>query len=142
MGDEPGNEPISKGYLLDTCAWLDLNIAPEILSGEVRSIIRQTDYFALSSISILEVSRKASLGKLNLSLSLEDCLAIALPARRIRQLAITPEIAVEAYRLPDEFHPDPADRIIVATARRNHLTLLTSDQRILEYPHVKSIASR
>lgn len=133
---------MSKGYLLDTCAWLDLNIAPELLSNEARAIIRRTDYFAFSSISILEVSRKVSLGKLALSLSLEDWLAIALPSRRIRQLTITPEIAIETYRLPDEFHPDPADRIIVATARRNQLTLLTSDQRILEYSHVKSISSR
>jgi len=63
---------MSKGHLLDTCAWLDLNIAPELLSTQARVIIRKTDYFALSSISILEVSRKASLGKLTFSLSLED----------------------------------------------------------------------
>ena len=133
---------MNKGYLLDTCAWLDLNMAPELLSTQARAIIRKTDYFALSSISVLEVSRKASLGKLALNISLEDWLVIALPSRRIHQLTITPEVAVEAYQLPGEFHPDPADRIIVATARRNQLTLLTSDQRILDYPHVQSIASR
>jgi PIN domain nuclease of toxin-antitoxin system len=133
---------MSKGYLLDTCAWLDLNIAPELISKPARAIIRKTDYFALSSISVLEVSRKASLGKLTLSLSLEDWLEIALSAKRIRQLPISPEIAIEAYRLPGDFQPDPADRIIVATARRNQLTLLTSDQRILDYPHVQSVASR
>ena len=133
---------MSKGYLLDTCAWLDLNIAPELLSNEARAIIQKTNHFALSTISILEVSRKASLGKLALSLSLKDWLAIALPARRIRQFTITPEVAVEAYCLPGEFHPDPADRIIVATARQKQFTVLTSDRRILEYSHVESIASR
>ena len=126
----------------DICAWLDLNIAPELLSTQARAVIRKTEYFALGSISILEVSRKASLGKLTLSLSLEDWLTAALSAKRIRQLTITPAIAIEAYRLPGEFHLDPADRIIVATARRNQLTLLTSDQRMLNYPHVKSITSR
>ena len=133
---------MNKGYLLDTCAWLDLNIAPELLSAQARAITREISHFALSSISVLEVSRKVSLNKLILSIPLEDWLAIALSSKRIHQLTITPEVAIEAYQLPGEFHPDPADRIIVATARRNQLTLLTSDQRMLDYPHVKSIASR
>ena len=132
---------MNKGYLLDTCAWLDLNIAPELLSAQTRAIIREISHFALSSISVLEVSRKVSLNKLILSIPLEDWLAIALSSKRIHQLTITPEVAIEAYQLPGEFHPDPADRIIVATARRNQLTLLTSDQRMLDYPYVKSIAS-
>lgn len=45
----------------------------------------------------------------------------------------------EAYCLPDAFHDDPADRIITATARLNHYTILTADKKILAYPHVESI---
>jgi PIN domain nuclease of toxin-antitoxin system len=45
----------------------------------------------------------------------------------------------EAYSLPDDFHADPADRIITATARLNNYKILTADKKILAYPHVKSI---
>jgi len=43
------------------------------------------------------------------------------------------QIAVESYALPDVFHRDPADRLIVATARVANATLMTRDRRILEY---------
>ena len=48
-------------------------------------------------------------------------------------------IMEEAYSLPDAFHADPADRIITATARLNHFTILTADKKILAYPHVDSV---
>lgn len=46
---------------------------------------------------------------------------------------LIPEIAVESVQLPDSFHGDPADRMIVATARVHQLTLLTHDKKILDY---------
>ncbi len=52
---------------------------------------------------------------------------------------MTHEIAAEAYALPPGFHKDPADRILVAAARCHQLTLLTADERILQYPHVRTI---
>ncbi len=60
----------------------------------------------------------------------------------IKNLSITRQIAIEAYALLGSFHADPADRVIVATARIHNLTLLTSDKRILNYPHVLSLPSR
>ena len=48
-------------------------------------------------------------------------------------------IVQEAWSLPGEFHADPVDRILVATARLRGYTILTADRRILEYPHVKSL---
>lgn len=45
----------------------------------------------------------------------------------------------EAYSLPGHFHQDPADRIMVATARKHDLTILTGDRKIIDYPHVKSL---
>ena len=51
-------------------------------------------------------------------------------------LDITMAVAEEAYSLPDTFHPDPADRILTATARLNQLKLLTTDRKMLDYPHV------
>jgi PIN domain nuclease of toxin-antitoxin system len=49
-----------------------------------------------------------------------------------------PSILLESTRLPEAFHPDPADRIIVATARSYGATLLTQDRKILDYPHVRT----
>jgi PIN domain nuclease of toxin-antitoxin system len=48
-------------------------------------------------------------------------------------------IIQEAYSLPGDFHDDPADRIIVATARSGEFHIVTSDRKILDYPYVKSI---
>ncbi len=57
----------------------------------------------------------------------------------IHLLALTPEIAIESTRLPGEFHRDPADQIIVATARMYDCPLVTSDEKILNYPHVTTV---
>ena len=50
--------------------------------------------------------------------------------------SLTPEVAVAACQLPGDFHRDPADELIVATARTLNLPLLTADAKILAYPHV------
>jgi PIN domain nuclease of toxin-antitoxin system len=50
--------------------------------------------------------------------------------------AITHEIALQSYLLPGDFHKDPADRILVATARVLGCTLVTADTLILNYPHL------
>jgi PIN domain nuclease of toxin-antitoxin system len=75
-------------------------------------------------------------------MALSKCFQLALPANRVRVLDITPEIAIDATRLPGWSHKDPADQIIVATARLRGLKILTSDSKILKYPQVASIASR
>lgn len=54
-------------------------------------------------------------------------------------MPLSPEIAVESCALPDNFHVDPADRIIVATARLENLILVTKDQQILKYGKQKFV---
>jgi len=44
----------------------------------------------------------------------------------------------EAYSLPGSFHADPADRILTATARLEDLVLLTTDRKLLDYPHLEA----
>jgi hypothetical protein len=51
---------------------------------------------------------------------------------------LNPLDAIASTQLPDDFHKDPADRIIVAIARRYDIKLVTCDQKILSYPHVKT----
>ena len=61
----------------------------------------------------------------------------------LRLAPITPEIAVESTRLPKPFHRDPVARLLTATARVEGFTLLTRDQRILDYSakgHVRALA--
>ena len=65
-------------------------------------------------------------------------LALAYPG--IRLLGLTPEIALESTRLPGPFHRDPADQIIVAAARIYDCVLVTSDDKIVDYAHVETIA--
>jgi len=57
--------------------------------------------------------------------------ALATPGLSLAPL--TPEIAIDSTRLPGELHTDPSDRILVATARRLNVTLLTRDHQLLEY---------
>ncbi|WP_375398768.1 type II toxin-antitoxin system VapC family toxin [uncultured Sphingomonas sp.] len=66
---------------------------------------------------------------------------MAMPA--IRAAAFDGDIAIEAAMLPGDFHRDPADRLLVATARLLDLTIVTSDAKILAYAaagHVRAIA--
>jgi PIN domain nuclease of toxin-antitoxin system len=133
---------MSESYLLDTCAWLDAFIAPQNLRAEVRQVINGMTSFHLADITLLEVARKAEVGNLILDAPMERWFEIALPPGRSRILPITTRIAIESSRLPQLFHKDPADRLIVATARIHGLTVITSDHKILDYPHVSSLASR
>ncbi|MFP4562335.1 MAG: PIN domain-containing protein [Spirochaetia bacterium] len=59
-----------------------------------------------------------------------------------RTAEVTHEIAARAYELRGDFHKDPADRLLVATAREGELSLLTADQRILDYPYVRTMDAR
>ena len=68
---------------------------------------------------------------------IEEWFDLALAYPGIRLLDLTPRIALESTRLPAGFHRDPADQIIVATARLHDCPLLTVDARILAYPHVR-----
>jgi PIN domain nuclease of toxin-antitoxin system len=71
-----------------------------------------------------------------LPVNLDDWLESALNFPGVPLLALSPEIAIESTRLPGDFHRDPADQIIVATARVYGCPLLTQDDKILRYTYV------
>ena len=80
---------------------------------------------------------------------LHQWLRLATHPKWIEILPITPEIAIDSTNLPHPFvnnqgkpHKDPADQIIVATARTHNLTLLTSDKILLRYKQVNTLKSR
>lgn len=133
---------MSATLLLDTCAWLDAFAAPELLKPSVRKLLAGEQQVCVSAISLLEVARREAKGELVFGMALAKWFQLALPIHRVRVLEITPEISIDATRLPEWAHRDPADQIIVATARVHGLKVLTSDSKILKYRHVGSLASR
>lgn len=111
------------------------------ISPKIDKIIRSSDNypFGLSAISAWEIAKKVSLGKLSLAIPVREWLAQATRRPFIEIIPLDINIALESTILPGSFHKDPADQIIVASARVNNLTLITTDQKIKEYPNVKTI---
>jgi PIN domain nuclease of toxin-antitoxin system len=95
--------------------------------------------FGLSAISVYEVGQKVRKGKLALSIPLDRWLGIALRPAFVQIIPIDGEIAREANELPGLFHGDPADRMIVATARKHNLSIITSDRLIRDYVNVPTL---
>ncbi len=85
----------------------------------------------VSDISLWEIATLHSLRRIRLSLPLREWLEKAAAPPLVRRHGISPAIAAEVAALPDSFHRDPADRIIVATARIMGATLLTHDRHIV-----------
>ena len=96
----------------------------------------------ISPVSTLEVARLAWGGRVSLTGRVETWAEAALKALRAETAPLTHEIAAEAYRLPGEFHRDPADRMLVATARILDLTFVTAHEHVLAYPHVLTLDAR
>ena len=90
-------------------------------------------------MSCWEIAMLVSKGRLNLNMDALSWFRVALSRPSVELLPLTSEIAVRAYQLPEPFHPDPADRLIVATAIENDCALVTSDTRILGHPGVATV---
>jgi PIN domain nuclease of toxin-antitoxin system len=86
-----------------------------------------------------EVAKLIELKRISFEIDVHDWINQALSYPGIQLIEFSPRIAVESTKLPGEFHRDPADQIIVATARVHDCPLLTMDQKILDYKHVKFI---
>jgi len=78
-------------------------------------------------------------GRLGLAMDVTPWLAAVQEIEEVRFVPVDNEIAAQAVALPGLFHKDPADRMIVATARRFGSPLVTADEKILGYPHVRTI---
>ncbi|HUO26367.1 MAG TPA: type II toxin-antitoxin system VapC family toxin [Candidatus Aquilonibacter sp.] len=90
---------------------------------------RQKDLgLAVCDITLVEISRLASRGRIRLIPDVDTVLAEV--ERRFRVLPITANIAVQAFALPTSYPKDPVDRIIGATALTEDIPLLTADREI------------
>lgn len=127
--------------ILDTHIWVWWVHGDERLTGTQSEIIKanETDIIGVSAISIWEIAKLVEYNRLELPCQLHNWFYEALSYPGICVIELTPEIAIESTKLPGEFHRDPADQIIVATARLYDSPLITSDSKILKYPYVKIV---
>lgn len=93
----------------------------------------------VSSISAWEIAMLVEREKLVLSMDVGSWLTAASAIEAVRFIPVDVEIAGKSVELPGEFHKDPADRMIVATARKFAVSLVTKDEKIRSYAHVKTI---
>jgi PIN domain nuclease of toxin-antitoxin system len=96
----------------------------------------------VSVISIWEVGMLEAKGRIELFMPCDEWIKRALATPGLALAPLTPEIALDSTRLPGDLHGDPADRILVATARRMGARILTKDRRLISYArqgHVRVI---
>ena len=135
--------------LLDTHVWIWLAAGiPEKLRPDTRKLLQQasgSSPLMVSIISVWEVALLESKKRLRLPMSVTEWVERALDRQDIRLIGLEhPRTVIDSCRLPGDFHPDPADRLLVATARRENAVLVTHDRKILDYGasgHVRVLAA-
>lgn len=132
----------SKKYLLDTHTWIWWHMNPDRLSSKVHQIIAdpaQYEELLLSAISPWEFCKLLEKGRLGISCDPEVWMERALVMPKLRLVQLTPGLAYRSTILPPPFHQDPADQIIVATAREENAVILSKDRLIHSCPKVSTL---
>ena len=128
---------LEQGILMDTHIWIWLMEGNPMLAGsKVLSMIEQaaeSGILSVSASSVWEIGMLEAKTRISFNVPCMEWIHKALSFPGLQLAPLTPEIAIESTRLPDDFHGDPADRMIVATARMNDVSLITKDKKILEY---------
>ena len=151
--------------VLDTHAVLwwgngDPQLSPNALAAIEQEMRRDSGVILISAITAWEIALLLEKGRTTLSMGVDDWLEVgvdvshsstslglsgygqSLPLEEIEGVRIVPvdkATLVESTRLPGDFHKDPADRMIVALARHFNATLITADEKINDYRHVKTL---
>ena len=128
--------------VLDTHAWIRWVNGTSTLSRRAHRVIGEATRAAavfISSISVWEVAQLVSKDRLVLEMSVESWVAKSEAMPFLHFVPVDNSIFIKSVHLPGKFHKDPADRIIVATSTVLGFPLITRDQRILRYPHVKTL---
>ena len=126
--------------ILDTHIWIWWVDNNSRLTSPYRHWINQyqTEGLGVSIISCWEVAKLVEKKRLQLTYSVDEWLHIALSYPGVQLLPLTVPILIQSTQLKD-FHNDPADQIIVATAKIYQSPLLTADKKILNYPFVHTL---
>jgi len=123
-------------YLLDTHIVCWANLEAERLSSNVQTILEQStplDKLCIADITLWEIAMLINKRRLVISLPIQHWIEQCVSSLRLQILPLTPEIVADSVQLPGNFHSDPADQLIVATARCHSATLITRDQKIIEW---------
>jgi PIN domain nuclease of toxin-antitoxin system len=133
--------------LLDTHVWFWLVLGSAALSSAARTRISSAatvGNLRIAAITVWEIVLLASRNRVALGKPTIRWVEEAVAASTVTVEPLSPWIAVESWELPEAFHRDPLDRMIVATARVANAIPMTRDQRILEYAargHLTAIAA-
>jgi PIN domain nuclease of toxin-antitoxin system len=127
--------------VLDTHVWIWWVHGDAMLSATTRALLDSSEQsgIAVSAISCWEVAKLVERGRLNLPCPVAAWLQQALAYPGVQLIELSPTICVESTQLPGTFHRDPADQIIVATARVLDAPVATLDAKLLAYPHIKIV---
>lgn len=106
---------------------------------EIAKEQRGTGRILVSAISAWEIAMLLKKGRLRLTMEFDEWLSAVAGIEGVQMVSVSPHIAVQSVHLPGDFHPDPADRMIVALAREMNAPVITADTRIQAYPHVRWI---
>ncbi|MBZ5619039.1 MAG: type II toxin-antitoxin system VapC family toxin [Acidobacteriia bacterium] len=125
--------------LLDTQIWVWWVSRPERLQPRHRELLElgADRVFGVSIISCWEVAKLVEYGRLKLDRRVGLWIESALAEPGVSLLHLHPHIVVESTQLPQPFHRDPADQLLVATARILQCPMMTEDSKIATYPHVR-----
>jgi PIN domain nuclease of toxin-antitoxin system len=124
---------VALAALLDTHVWLWWLLGDERLSPSERRALDSmaaAQSLAISAISLWEVQMLTAKGRLQLNRPFSTWLKAAASPDVVNVLELDIEVVTVLDDLPESFHGDPADRVIVATARAHRLPLATHDVRI------------
>ena len=128
--------------VLDTHVWLWYLNDPQRLSKTAADAVNRTmteNGVYISSISVWEVALLVQKGRLAFTMELSDWIAHSEALPFVNFVAVDNGIAMKAVTLPGSLHSDPADRIIISTARHLGAELVTKDRRIRGYPYVETV---
>ena len=127
---------MTERLLLDTHIWIWMQ---EDTPGMDRRVDKRIDRARplgnayVSAVSVWEIGDLTANQRLRLKLPLSDWLALAFGPGLLQALPLDVRIAMECAQLPGNLHRDPADRMLAATARVHDLTLVTHDERLIDY---------
>jgi PIN domain nuclease of toxin-antitoxin system len=122
--------------LLDTHVLVWLLEDSDRISERIHARVQQAadeDSLFVSAITPWEIAMLTAKGRLRLNRDVAEWLDAALCLPGVRLAPLSPAVAVASTRLPWEVHADPADRILLATARNLNAALITADERLLDY---------
>ena len=122
-------------FVLDTCALIWWSLDPDQLSQRAKAACQQMEQEKnglVPSTAIWEIAIKVKNHKLDLGVSIDDYIATLKKSNVVRIIPIDEEIWLESVKLEWE-HRDPADRVVVAVAKKNQAAIITADQKIASF---------